>query len=104
MDRSGRIGALVEDVNNYGVRGEVVRGASVISGVRMARGQDGEGGVTRSEGNVKIDVVIYHAAVVIPRRKEAAGLIISLWSQTRNRTSGSLDAILFIPSTPASRD
>ena len=73
VNRSGRIGALVEDVNNYGVRGEVVRGASVISGVRMARGQDGEGGVTRSEGNVKIDVVIYHAAVVIPRRKEAAG-------------------------------
>ena len=69
VNRSGRIGALVEDVNNNGVRGEVMWGASVISGVRMSRGQDGESRVTRAEGNVEVDVVIYHAAVVIPGRK-----------------------------------
>ena len=69
VDRSGRIGALVEDVDEDRVRGEVVRGASVISGVRLPRGQDHEAGVPRAEGNVKIGVVIDHAAVVIPRRK-----------------------------------
>ena len=69
VDRSGRIGALVEDVDEDRIRGEVVRGASVISGVRLPRGQDHEAGVPRAEGNVKIGVVIDHAAVVIPRRK-----------------------------------
>ena len=71
MDRSCRVGALREDVDDDGCGGEVVWGARVISAIYAPGGQHREGGIIGAEGDVEVDVVVHHPAVVIPAAQRA---------------------------------